>query len=103
LTGPEDEIVFNGINEIVLQWEPVGDLDADEQYAVRLVYPFNGQVTYGGANVKENRWVVPLQLYGKIDPPENRYEWFVVVERLNEDGSGTAISPESERWHFVWK
>jgi hypothetical protein len=26
-----------------------------------------------------------------------------VVERLNEDGSGTAISPESEHRTFTWK
>jgi hypothetical protein len=103
LLGPDDGVNFTGINEIILQWQPVENLAADEQYAVRLVYRYNGEVTYGGANVKENQWVVPLKLYQQIDPPENRYEWFVQVERLNEDGSGTAISPESERRSFTWK
>lgn len=103
LLAPDDGTQYDGINEIVLKWEPVGELAADEQYAVRLVYRYNNQVTYGGANIKEPQWVVPLQLYRKIDPPDNRYEWFVVVERLNQDGSGTSISPESERRSFVWK
>jgi hypothetical protein len=103
LIGPPSGQFYSGINEIILEWEAVEELAPDEQYAFRLVYPYNGQITYGGANIKENRWVVPLQLYGKIDPPDNTYEWFVVVERLNEDGSGTAISPESERWTFTWK
>jgi hypothetical protein len=102
LLGPKDGAQFDGIYEIKLEWEPV-ELAADEQYAVRIVYQFNGQVTYGGAQVKEPVWVVPLKLRGQIDPPDNRYEWFVVVERLNEDGSGTAVSPESEHWSFVWR
>jgi hypothetical protein len=46
---------------------------------------------------------VPLELFGQIDGPDNRYEWFVVVERLNDDGSGTAVSPESQRRSFTWK
>lgn len=102
LLSPENGKAFTGIAEVKLMWEPV-DLAADEQYAVRIVYPFNGQITYGGAQVKEPQWVVPLKLYKQIDPPENRYEWFVVIERLNDDGSGTAISPESERLSFTWK
>ncbi|RME97755.1 MAG: hypothetical protein D6768_18925 [Chloroflexi bacterium] len=102
LLSPEDGKAFTGITEVKLEWEPV-ELAADEQYAVRIVYPFNGQITYGGAQVKEPWWVVPLKLYKQIDPPENRYEWFVVIERLNDDGSGTAISPESPRKSFTWK
>jgi hypothetical protein len=102
LIEPEDQFRFISGNTIVLRWQPV-DLAADEQYAVRLAYRSNGQPAFGGANIKEPEWTVPLALFGKVDPPENFYEWFVVVERLNEDGSGTAISPESERRSFTWK
>ncbi len=102
LLTPDDGARYDGINEITLKWEAVPELAADEQYAVRIIYKFNNQITYGGAQVKEAQWVVPQQLYRQIDPPEHRYEWFVVVERLNKDGSGTAISPESERRSFVW-
>ena len=86
-----------------MRWEPVGALAPDEQYAVRLIYQFQGQTTYQGTNIKETEWTLPASLFGQIDGPDNRYEWFVVVERLNDDGSGTAISPESERRTFTWK
>jgi len=103
LLEPEDEFAFIGGNTIVLRWEPVGELAPDEQYAVRMIYQYLGKTTYQGGQTKDSEWVVPLSLYGQIDPPENQYEWFVVVERLNSDGSGTAISPESEHRSFTWK
>lgn len=103
LTEPKNDANFIAGNTIVLRWQPVGPLAPDEQYAVRMIYPYNGQPTYQGGQTKATEWIVPLSLYGQIDPPDNRYEWFVVVERLNDDGSGTAISPESERWRFVWR
>jgi hypothetical protein len=45
---------------------------------------------------------MPNSLYRQIDPPLHRYEWFVVIERVNEDGSGTEISPQSEVRTFIW-
>lgn len=102
LLDPKDEASFIGISEILLKWQPV-ELGENEYYAVRLAYPYNGQTTYAGTNVTEPQWVVPLSLYKQIDPPLNRYEWFVIVERTNEDGVGVAISPESEHRSFTWK
>ena len=102
IVEPDDEFQFIGGNTIVLRWQPV-DLAPDEQYAVRMVYQYNNQPTWAGTNLKEPEWTVPVSLYGQIDPPQNLYEWFVVIERLNEDGSGTAISPESEHRTFTWK
>lgn len=99
---PKNDFAFIRGNTIVLQWNPV-DLAPDEQYAVRLVYPYQGQPSYQGTNVKEPQWTVPLDLFGKIDGPDNRYEWFVVIERANDDGSATAVSPESEHRTFTWK
>ncbi len=103
LLEPEDGTHFIIGNIIVLSWQPVGELASDEQYAVRLVYQFESQPTYQGTNLRETGWEVPPSLYGQIDGPDNLYEWFVVVERLNDDGSGTAISPESEHRNFTWK
>ena len=101
LLGPDDGFKFIGNSEILFRWQSV-DLAADEQYAVRVRYKFNNEITYQGAQVKEPQWPMPLSLYQQIDPPERRYEWFVVVERLNADGSGTAISPQSEVRTFFW-
>ncbi len=103
LLEPKNDFGFIAGNTVVLRWQPVVELAPDEQYAVRMIYTFHNKVTYQGGQTKSAEWVVPISLYGQIDPPENRYEWFVVVERLNNDGSGTAISPESERWTFTWK
>ncbi len=103
LIEPRDGYAFIFGNTIVLRWEPVGELAPDEQYAVRLVYSFEDKPTYQGANIKDTEWLVPLSLFGQIDGPDNLYEWYVQVERLNDDGSGTAISPESERRKFTWR
>lgn len=102
LIEPKDGFAFIRGNTIILRWNPV-NLAPNEQYAVRLVYNYQGQPTYQGANIKEPQWNVPLALFGQIDGPDNRYQWFVVIERLNDDGSGTAVSPESERRSFTWK
>ncbi|MFN8459348.1 MAG: hypothetical protein U0401_32640 [Anaerolineae bacterium] len=102
LLEPAKDFAFIQGNTIVLKWKPV-DLAPNEHYAVRLVYQFQGQPTYQGSNIKESEWTIPLALFGQIDPPENRYEWFVQIERENEDGTGTAVSPESEHRFFTWK
>jgi hypothetical protein len=103
LLSPDSGFGFIRGNTIVLRWQAVGDLAPDEQYAVRMRYRFNNETVYQGSNIKETEWTVPLSLFGQVDPPENLYEWFVVVERVNDDGSGTAISPESEKRTFTWK
>ncbi len=102
IVEPADGFAFIYGNTIVLRWKPV-NLAPDERYAVRLVYRYQGQPTYQGTDIKEPEWIVPLDFFGKIDGPDNLYEWFVVVERANEDGSGTAISPESQHRTFTWR
>lgn len=101
LMGPQEDEVLIGNNQPVLRWQPV-ELGEGEYYAVRMVYPFNGQPTYGGINTRETQWTVPLELYQKIDPPLNRYEWYVIIERSQDEGA-IAVSPESERRHFIWR
>ena len=103
LLEPKDGAEFIEGNIVVLRWQSVGELAPNEQYAVRLIYTFQNQTTYQGTNLRETEWTIPASLYKQIDGPENRYEWFVVVEKRNDDGSGTAISPESERRTFTWK
>lgn len=103
LLEPEDGFAFIPGNTITLRWQPVPDLAPDEQYAVRLIYKFQNEIVYQGTNVKEPEWTLPLSLFGQVDGPDNLYEWFVVIERTNDDGSGTAISPESEHRTFTWK
>jgi hypothetical protein len=103
LLEPEDGTKFIQGNIIVLRWQPIPDLAPDEQYALRMFYSFENEPAVQGTNTRDAEWTVPPSLYGQIDGPDNLYEWFVVIERLNDDGSGTAISPESEHWKFTWK
>lgn len=103
LVEPQDQFPYIKGNTPVLRWEPVGNLASNEQYAVRIIYRFQNEVIYKGAQVKEPEWTIPLSLFGQVDGPAHGYEWFVVVERLNNDGSATAISPESGRHSFTWK
>lgn len=103
LVEPQDQFAYIKGNTPVLRWEAVSNLAANEQYAVRIVYRFQNEVVYKGAQVKEPEWTIPLSLFGQVDGPAYLYEWFVVVERLNDDDSATAISPESGRHSFTWK
>jgi hypothetical protein len=86
----------------ILRWESVGELAPNEQYAVRIIYRFQNEVIYNGDQVRQPEWTMPDFLFGQVDGPAFEYEWFVVVERVNDDGSTIAISPESERQTFSW-
>jgi hypothetical protein len=88
---------------IVLRWQPVGELAPTEQYAVRLIYRHQNEIVYKGAQVRETEWTVPPSLFSQADGPEHLYEWFVVVEHLNDENIGISISPESQRHRFTWK
>lgn len=102
LISPEPDYVFIQGNTLELSWKPVGELAENEQYAVRLVYSHNAELVYRGGNVKETKWTVPMSLYHDADGPEYLHTWYVYVEAVQPDGSGLAISPESERRKFVW-
>jgi hypothetical protein len=103
LLEPTYKFMFNAGNTLVLHWQPVGELAADEQYAVRLVYRFQDEVIYRGHQVKQPEWVVPPWLFSQVDGPAHNYDWFVFVERVNADGSTTMISPQSEIRNFTWR
>lgn len=102
LVLPEQNFVFIAGNTIDLRWESVGELAANEHYAVRLVYFHESEVTYGGSQVQEPQWTVPLELYHEADGPKHEYSWFVYVEQTQADGTGVPISPESQARTFTW-
>lgn len=102
LISPEPDYVFIQGNTLELSWKPVSELAENEQYAVRLVYTHNAEVVYRGTNLKETRWTVPMTLYHDADGPEYLHTWYVSVEAIQADGTGLAISPESEHRKFVW-
>ena len=81
----------------------MGELAGNEQYAVRLIYFHNAELVYRGTQLKETQWTVPFELYQDADGPEFKYTRYVYVEAVQPDGTGIAISPESEHRSFTWK
>lgn len=109
LLGPEAGKLFGRDAELVLRWENMGPLGTDEFYAVRLTWQQEGQLAYGGANVKDNFWLVPADLYwGLADEFTGRkYEWYVYIEEITTDATGKQvgrpISEVSDPLTFLWQ
>ena len=109
LLGPEDGKLFARAEELILRWENMGQLGPDEFYAVRMTWQQDGQLAYGGTNVKDNFWLVPTEQYwGLADEFTGReYEWYVYVEQIATDDSGQQVgrpvSEVSESSTFFWQ
>ncbi len=109
ITSPDDGQIIGREAPVILRWRAVDRLAADEHYAVRMTWLQNGQLAYGGTNVKENFWQVPVDLYwGKADESTGRkYEWYVYVEKVTVDADGqeTArpVSETSDTMSFLWQ
>lgn len=109
LLGPKDGKIFGHHEEVVLRWENMGPLAPNEWYAVRMNWLQNGQLSFGGHNLKDNFWVVPPDLYwGLADEFTGRkYEWFVFIEEITTDENGRQVgrpvSEVSDRATFLWQ
>jgi hypothetical protein len=89
----------------ILKWQPVSlvPLDADEWYAIRLIYLQQGKPVYQGDDIKEIEWRIPERFYYQADGPALLYRWFVFVEKKGADGTATQVSPNSEEFVFRWE
>ena len=109
LLGPADGKKFGHNEEVILRWESLGALQENEWYAIRLSWQQDGQLAFGGHNLKDNFWVVPDYLYwGLADEFTGRqYEWFVFIEEITTDENGQQVarpvSEPSERASFLWQ
>lgn len=109
LLGPADGKKFGRSEEVILRWENMGDLAPNEWYAVRISWQQDGELAFGGHNLKDNFWVVPEHLYwGLADEFTGReYEWFIFIEQIttNENGQevGRPISEPSDPSTFLWQ
>ena len=74
-----------------------------------MTWQQDGQLAYGGTNIKDNYWFVPAdQYWGLADEFTGReYEWYVYIEQLadNDNGQkvGRPISAVSETSTFFWQ
>lgn len=109
LRGPVDGKLFGREEEIILRWEDMGTLAPNEFYAVRMTWEQDGQIAYGGANLKDTFWEVPEEQYwGLADEFTGRkYEWYLYVEEIatDDDGNqvGRPISEVSDTLSFLWQ
>ena len=87
----------------------MGPLADNEWYAVRMNWLENGQLSFGGTNIKKNFWIVPPdQYWGLADQSTGRkYEWFVFIEEITTDANGQQIakpaSEVSDTASFLWQ
>jgi hypothetical protein len=109
LLGPPDGQVFVRDDELILSWQDMGILADNEWYAVRLTWLQDGQLSYGGNNIKQNFWRVPADFYwGLADQDTGRqYEWYVFIEAITTDENGQQlaqpVSEASDISSFLWQ
>ena len=109
LLDPKDGEIFVHDDELILSWQDMGTLADNEWYAVRLTWLQDGQISFGGNNIKENFWILPPDFYwGLADQDTGRkYEWFVFVEEITTDENGQQVgrpvSEVSETSSFLWQ
>ncbi|MBN1992007.1 MAG: hypothetical protein JW953_04840 [Anaerolineae bacterium] len=109
LLSPKNGQIFVKDEELLLKWQSMGALAENEWYAVRLRWLENGQLSFGGNNIKETFWIVPPDLYwGLADQSTGRkYEWFVFIEEITTDANGQqvgrAVSEVSDTASFLWQ
>lgn len=107
--APADGFVFTGQRtDIWLRWESVGELGADDYYAVSLRYQRGGVTAFAGTWYKGVEWLVPKDVWQHYDQGHPEYDWDVVVMRqtgTREDGGrmGESVGAVSETRQFIWK
>ena len=92
-----------------MRWQDMGVLGPNEYYAIRMTWQQDGQLAYGGTNVKNTFWLIPPDLYwGLADEfTGRRYDWYVYIEEITTDDNGQQIgrpvSDVSETHYFFWQ
>jgi outer membrane protein assembly factor BamD (BamD/ComL family)/predicted Ser/Thr protein kinase len=106
LLSPENDALYRGeFTVIMLQWEPVGVLAADEYYDVTVMHYVGEEPRYWGGSVTETQWQVPVEA-GIGEAANDRFYWWVTVrQRDTAPGAGQldlALSPSSGTRNFIW-
>ncbi len=105
LRAPANGASYQGEGaNIVLEWEPVNGLAANEYYRVMIFYPVNGREQAGGTWLKSASYRPPAWF---LSQHNGRFEWQVVIIEANgppeQNGRpGAVVSQPSERRWFNW-
>ncbi len=106
LIAPENDTIFPGkYAEVILAWEPVGELAPDEYYDVTVMYIFADEPTYWGTATRETQIQLKPDIgFGRAG--NDRFYWWVTVRKANTaptpDSLDLPLSPQSEGRSFIW-
>ncbi|MEJ2733064.1 MAG: LysM peptidoglycan-binding domain-containing protein [Anaerolineae bacterium] len=109
LIAPLDQQVFQEDDEIVLAWEPVGNVTGDSYYAITVAYNHLGATWYDDVPwTHGTTWTLSEHGYLLDLSDDGRFEWSVQVVRpkgLDANGRpvGEALSAPSEVWALTWR
>ncbi len=106
LVSPELGAIFTGLEQpIVLQWEPVKELAADEYYQVTVDYDYEETNFLVKYSTRGTRFTLPEELYHL--PNCSVFNWRITLMQqtgVDEDGNpvGQALSYDSLHWYVRW-
>lgn len=106
LLGPASGSNYHGEEAvIILEWEAVSGLAADEYYWVMVFYQRDGREQAGGTWIKATSYRVPAWF---LTQASGRFEWQVMIAQATgpvERGGrlGAKVSDPSERRWFSWQ
>jgi hypothetical protein len=109
LLAPSDGQVFSDRDEIVLSWQPVGQLPADVYYVITVAYSHLGATWYDETPWTRNaNWMLSEHRYLLDLADDGQFHWSVQVMRqtgidANGRPTGVAVGPMSVVWMLYWR
>jgi hypothetical protein len=109
LAAPADGQVFAHSDDIVLEWQSVGQLPADAYYVVTLAYSHHGDTWYDETPwIKNTWWVMSEHRYLLDLSDDGLFRWSVQIKRqTGVDNQGAPIglpsSPMSKERTLTWR
>jgi hypothetical protein len=106
LKSPEIEQRYVGTPEpIILTWEPVKNLEAEDYYQVSIDYDYNETTNTVLLTTRDTQVTVPVELYSK--PNCIVFNWSVVLKHQTGTDAidrpiGTTLTYPSMYWYFMW-
>jgi hypothetical protein len=108
MLAPADGQVFSEWDEIVLRWQPVGQLPLDGYYVATVAYSHLGDTWHDEVPwTKETNWRLSEHSYLLDLSDDGLYRWSVqVMLQTGVDGDGNPIgeplSGPSDEWTLTW-
>jgi photosystem II stability/assembly factor-like uncharacterized protein len=106
LVSPSHGTSLTGTSSLPeLSWRSTCQLGPHDYYLVELQFLENGHLTTYRERLRSTAWKVPIEIFHRVDLPEQRIQWRVVVAQIPDDDVENAIelSPFSETWAFTWR